>query len=192
MPGFLPVREFSAVCVATGFIAASAQAAGPCAEFSARLPNVTMAVCEAGKLQPSAGKSVKGQTLWVRDVKPLNPNPRVLVVGAIHGDEPSLAAVALHWIGLSFEAPVDTPQTVHWRFVPVLNPDGVLTRPPRRVNGNGVDLNLNFPTPNWERDADAYWQRRTGKDPRRWPGPKPLSEPESQFLQQQMQSESLT
>jgi murein peptide amidase A len=177
-----------AVYLATAFIAATAHAASPCAEFSARLPNVKMAVCEAAQLQPSAGKSVKGQTLWVRDVKPLNPNLRVLVVGAIHGDEPSSAAVALHWIGLALDAPVDSPQTVHWRFVPVLNPDGVLAQPPQRVNAHGVDLNRNFPTPNWERDADAYWQQRTGKDPRRWPGPKPLSEPESQFLQQQMES----
>ena len=188
MPPLLAAHVFIAVCAATGFIAASAQAANPCAEFSARLPNVRMAVCEAAKLQPSAGRSVKAQTLWVRDVKPLNPNLRVLVVGAIHGDEPSSAAVALHWIGLALDAPIDTPQTVHWRFVPVLNPDGVLAQPPRRVNANGVDLNRNFPTPNWDRDADAYWQRRTGKDPRRWPGPKPLSEPESQFLQQQMES----
>lgn len=188
MPNVLSARVFIAVFVATGFIAAGAHAAGPCTEFSARLPNVKMAVCEAAKLQPSAGKSIKGQMLWVRDVKPLNPNLRVLVVGAIHGDEPSSASLALHWIGLALDAPVDTPQTVHWRFVPVLNPDGVLAQPPRRVNANGVDLNRNFPTPNWERDADAYWQRRTGKDPRRWPGPKPLSEPESQFLQQQMES----
>ena len=79
------------------------------------------------------------------------------------------------------------PQPVHWRFVPVLNPDGVLAHPPRRVNASGVDLNRNFPTPNWEREAAHYWQVRTRKDPRRWPGPKPLSEPESRFLHDQMQ-----
>ena len=56
------------------------------------------------------------------------------------------------------------------------------------MNANGVDLNRNFPTPNWERDAKIYWEKRTSKDPRRWPGPKPLSEPESQFLYQHMQS----
>jgi hypothetical protein len=77
---------------------------------------------------------------------------------------------------------------VHWRFIPVLNPDGVLSQPPRRVNANGVDLNRNFPTPNWERDAAVYWEKRTKKDPRRWPGRKPLSEPESRFLHEQMQS----
>jgi murein peptide amidase A len=75
---------------------------------------------------------------------------------------------------------------VHWRFIPMLNPDGVGAQPPRRTNANGVDLNRNFPTPAWERDAPVYWTQRTGRDPRRWPGPKPLSEPESRFLHDQM------
>ena len=43
-------------------------------------------------------------------------------------------------------------------------------------------------TPNWARDARKYWETRTRKDPRRWPGSKPLSEPESQFLFDQMNS----
>ncbi|MEO7159850.1 MAG: M14 family zinc carboxypeptidase [Polaromonas sp.] len=145
-------------------------------------------LCEAAQLQPAGPRSVNGQALWVRDIKPENATLRVLVVGAIHGDELSSGAVALHWIQLAAQPPVDAPQVIHWRFVPVLNPDGVLSRPPRRVNARGVDLNRNFPTPNWERDAKVYWEKRTGKDPRRWPGPKPLSEPESRFLHEQMQS----
>ena len=63
-----------------------------------------------------------------------------------------------------------------------------MARPPTRVNAKGVDLNRNFPTPNWARDAKNYWEIRTRKDPRRWPGPKPLSEPESKFLYDQMDS----
>ena len=138
--------------------------------------------------------------MWVRDV----PSPdaltaaqetgtghaaaplRVLVVGAIHGDELSAAAVALHWIALAQEQPADAPQQVYWRFVPALNPDGLMARPPQRGNAHGVDLNRNFPTPNWQRDAAICWEKRTGKDPRRWPGPKPLSEPESRFLLEQI------
>ncbi|CAN7382312.1 M14 family zinc carboxypeptidase [Polaromonas sp. LjRoot131] len=152
------------------------------------MPNVKRELCDAAQLQPSGARSVNGQALWVRDIKPDNAGLRVLVVGAIHGDELSSGAVALHWIRLAAQPPQDAPQVVHWRFVPVLNPDGVLSRPPRRINAHGVDLNRNFPTPNWERDAKVYWEKRTGKDPRRWPGPKPLSEPESRFLHEQMQS----
>ena len=188
----------SLVCASVWLLAASSWAAEPrtaapaaqppCAVFAARLPNLKKELCEAAQLQPTAARSVKGETLWVRDIQPPNANLRVLVVGAIHGDELSSASVAFHWIKQAGQMPSDSPQTIAWRFVPVLNPDGIMVQPPRRVNANGVDLNRNFPTPNWERDAKIYWEKRTSKDPRRWPGPKPLSEPESQFLHQQMQS----
>ena len=169
-------------------VAAGGAARPPCALFAAHLPNLRRELCEAAGLKPTAARSVKGQTLWTRDITPVQPNLRVLVIGAIHGDELSSAAVAFHWIKLAEQMPADSPQTIAWRFIPVLNPDGVMVQPPQRVNANGVDLNRNFPTPNWERDAKIYWEKRTSKDPRRWPGPKPLSEPESQFLYQQMQS----
>lgn len=184
----MPFRRFALCLSATYLIASGAQAASPCVEFAAKLPNVKRELCDAAQLQSSGGRSVNGQVLWVRDIKPENATLRVLVLGAIHGDELSSGAVALHWIKLAAQPPQDPPQVIHWRFVPVLNPDGVLSRPPRRVNAHGVDLNRNFPTPNWERDAKIYWEKRTGKDPRRWPGPKPLSEPESRFLHEQMQS----
>ena len=144
------------------------------------------ALCEGAALQPSSALSVKGRTIWMRDAGPEDARLRVLVVGAIHGDELSSASVAMHWLKLAGQAPADTPQTVHWRFIPALNPDGLFSKPPSRVNANGVDLNRNFPTPNWQRDAKIYWEKRTLKDPRRYPGPKPLSEPESKFLHDEM------
>jgi protein MpaA len=159
----------------------------PCERFVGKLPNVTRALCEAARLEPSGAHSVQGVPLYTRDVREDKAKLRVLVIGAIHGDELSAASVALHWIRLASEEGLHMPQPVHWRFVPLLNPDGVLAHPPKRVNANGVDLNRNFPTPNWNRDAAVYWQQRTKKDPRRWPGPKPLSEPESRFLHEQMQ-----
>jgi protein MpaA len=157
-----------------------------CERFVGKLPNVTRALCDAAQLQPSGAHSVEGVPLYTRDVRQDQAKLRVLVTGAIHGDELSSAAVALHWIRMAAEEDAQMPQPVHWRFVPVLNPDGLMAHPPKRVNARGVDLNRNFPTPNWERDAADYWQRRTNKDPRRWPGLKPLSEPESRFLHEQM------
>ncbi|MDP2018110.1 M14 family zinc carboxypeptidase [Hydrogenophaga sp.] len=156
--------------------------AGPCVHLSARLPHMGRALCDAAGLQPTDGRSSQGRTLYVRDVVGPQARLRVLVVGAMHGDEMSSASVALHWIQHALKEPADT----HWRFIPVLNPDGLLARPARRVNARGVDLNRNFPTPNWARDAKVYWEQRTRKDPRRWPGPSPLSEPESRFLHDQM------
>jgi protein MpaA len=167
-------------------IAGSALSKSPCPDFAERLPNVARELCEQAQLKPTAGRSVKGRNLWVREIKPEHPNLRVLVVGAMHGDELSSAALALHWIKLAGQAPLDTPQVIHWRFVPMLNPDGVFSAKPQRVNARGVDLNRNFPTPNWNRDAKDYWEKRTAKDPRRWPGLKPLSEPESKFLYNEM------
>ena len=160
-----------------------------CERLGRRLPNVTAPLCEATRLVESGAKSVNGTPLYMRDVGAEDAKLRVLVTGAIHGDELSAASVAFHWLALARQehGPV-LPQAVHWRFIPVLNPDGVLAQPPRRVNANGVDLNRNFPTPRWERDAPVYWEKRTRKDPRRFPGPKPLSEPESRFLHEQIDS----
>ncbi len=163
--------------------AAVLPAADPCAEFVARLPNVKSLLCNAAQLQATEGRSVQGRTLYMRDVVAPEPRIRVLVVGAMHGDELSSASVALHWIQLA----VQTPSNAHWRFIPALNPDGLMARPAKRVNANGVDLNRNFPTPNWKRDAKVYWEDRTKKDPRRWPGPAPLSEPESKYLHDEME-----
>ena len=163
-----------------------ALSAAPCDEFAARLPNVKPALCEAAKLQAGTARSVNNRPLWTRDVKPDNPTLRVLVIGGIHGDELSSTSLALHWIRLAGQTPADTPQSVHWRFIPALNPDGLFSQPPRRVNARGVDLNRNFPTPYWSRDARTYWEKRTGKDPRRYPGGQPLSEPESKFLVDEM------
>jgi murein peptide amidase A len=168
-------------------IAAAPDPQGACGQFVHKLPNVSKPLCERAGLLDSRARSAKGVPLYVRDVKAEDAKLRVLVVGAIHGDELSSASLAFHWIGLAQE-PMQMAQPVHWRFIPALNPDGVLARPPRRVNANGVDLNRNFPTPDWSRDAAAYWEKRTRKDPRRYPGKQPLSEPESRFLHEQMHS----
>ncbi|AOW15269.1 murein peptide amidase A [Hydrogenophaga crassostreae] len=155
----------------------------PCADFVARLPNVKMPLCVDARLKPTVGRSLNGRTLYARDVVAPDAEFRVLVIGAIHGDELSSAALALHWI----KNAVETPSNAHWRFIPALNPDGLLRRPASRMNANGVDLNRNFPTPNWKRDAKEYWENRTRKDPRRWPGPNPLSEPESRYFYDEME-----
>lgn len=155
----------------------------PCAEFVARLPNVKAPLCAAARLQPTFGRSVQGRTIHARDVVAPEPRLRVLVVGGMHGDELSSSSVVLHWIQFAQEIPA----SAHWRFIPALNPDGLMRRPARRMNANGVDLNRNFPTPDWERQARIYWEKRTRKDPRRWPGPRPLSEPETQFFHDEME-----
>jgi len=162
--------------------------ANPCADFVARLPNLRLPLCEGAQLRDMQARSVQGRTLWGRDIAPEGATLRVLVLGGIHGDEMASSALAFHWIALAATPPADMPQVLAWRFIPALNPDGLFANPPRRVNAHGVDLNRNFPTPNWDRDARTYWVTRTRRDPRRWPGAHALSEPETQFLLQQIDS----
>lgn len=98
---------------------------------------------------------------------------RILVFGAIHGDEPLSAEMALAWR----ERLRSIDPRNAWRIVPILNPDGLFSR--SRVNANGVDLNRNFPTKDWIKEAEKYWTSSQKSDPRRFPGKAPASEPET-------------
>lgn len=98
---------------------------------------------------------------------------RILVLGLIHGDEPNSGILALEWaMRLS-----EIEHRNIWRIVPVLNPDGL--RRNQRMNARDVDLNRNFPTKDWDPEATKYWKRAMKSDPRRFPGEKAASEPET-------------
>lgn len=169
-------------------IAAYAIPMRSCGAYVAKIPNVKPQLCEAAQLQDMQARSVQGRPIWGRDMPSDGADLKILVLGGIHGDEMSSSSLVFHWIAMAQTAHATAPLAVHWRFIPSLNPDGLFARPARRVNARGVDLNRNFPTPNWAHDARHYWEARTRKDPRRWPGSKPLSEPESRFLLEQMDS----
>ncbi|MBX9818089.1 MAG: DUF2817 domain-containing protein, partial [Burkholderiaceae bacterium] len=150
-------------------VASYANTTRACVDYASKIPSLTPALCEAAGMRDMQGRSVRGRTLWGTDIQPADANFRVLVVGGIHGDEMSSSSLVFHWIGLAHNPPADMSLSIHWRFIPSLNPDGLFAKPSRRTNANGVDLNRNFPTPNWARDARAYWEARTKRDPRRWP-----------------------
>lgn len=159
-----------------------------CERVTPRLPSVSVADCRASGLQPTGASSRKGIPILMRTVPAKTARTgearRVLLLGGIHGDELTAAAIVFHWMKwLS----MPEAQAMHWHVVPVMNPDGLLARKPQRVNANGVDLNRNFPTPGWEKDARHYWMKTTGSDPRRFPGQSPLSEPETRWLDEEME-----
>ena len=171
-----------------------------CARIASDIPGIAQPACQASGLVAGDGRSVRGVPLWTRDVLPAAGTPRfkVLLLGGIHGDELASVTLAFDWIARSHAAQVPAKSTpgraspptmadVAWRFVPLLNPDGLLHAPSTRVNANGVDLNRNFPTADWAKDAQPYWIQRTKKDPRRFPGTQPLSEPESRWLLRQIE-----
>lgn len=157
-----------------------------CKDYAAKLPNLQVKQCESAQLRDTQARSVLGRPIWSRDLPATKDGLRVLVLGGMHGDELSSSSLVFHWIGLAQAEPALQTMAISWRFIPTLNPDGMFAKPARRVNARGVDLNRNFPTPNWDRESRLYWEGRTRRDPRRWPGNQPLSEPESRFLQQQM------
>ncbi|MBX7230570.1 MAG: DUF2817 domain-containing protein [Bdellovibrionales bacterium] len=93
----------------------------------------------------------------------------ILLIGGVHGDEPEgiyLAKSLLRWLQ-NYDGSALKP----WILIPCLNPDGALTN--TRVNGNGVDLNRNFPARSW---SPNHTQTRY------FPGVFPGSEPEINAL----------
>lgn len=169
--------------------ATPAQQAEWCKRLTPRLPGVSVQTCQRSALQPTGASSRNGFPILMRAIPATRPGKhgepvRVLLLGGIHGDELTAGAIVFQWMQW-----LQTPaaQGIHWHIAPVVNPDGLLAAKPQRVNANGVDLNRNFPTPGWERDAKHYWTKTTGSDPRRFPGQSPLSEPESRWLNDEME-----
>ncbi len=182
---------------------ADAQMHSWCNVVTLAIPQIKLKPCIAAKLQPIGVKSSQGRHIMLReylpaiDTTPLpaaaapSPTPRVLVIGGIHGDELTAVSIVFRWMAFLGKAESDAKQVTrnyHWRVVPVLNPDGLLAKFPTRVNARGVDLNRNFPTHNWHQEAPQYWEKKTKRDPRRFPGTAPLSEPESQWLHDELTS----
>ncbi len=120
---------------------------------------VAPAAALAGPERESIGRSLEGRpiaaTLKGDPAAPL----QVLVVGAVHGDEPAGRRVARLLLARS------APPGAAIRVVPDLNPDGSAAG--TRGNARGVDLNRNFP---------FGWRPLGGGE---YSGAGPLSEPES-------------
>jgi len=153
-----------------------------CKKISNKLGSVRMRDCQGKGLDYAGGESVKGMPILVKEYPPVegkNPLSRVLVIGGIHGDEYSSVSIVFKWMNILNR---HHSGLFHWKMVPVMNPDGLLRKKSQRMNDRGVDLNRNFPTPNWRAESHKYWIHKTKRNPRRYPGPAPLSEPESQWL----------
>lgn len=108
------------------------------------------------------GRSSEGRPIWggafgAGEARPL------LVVGGVHGDEPSSVEAV---VGLAGRLDGVRPVIV----VPALNPDGLARN--LKNSARDVDLNRNFASRNWRAEhAPGYF-----------PGPAPLSEPETRLL----------
>ncbi len=162
----------------------------PCRKISDKLASVSHALCDSLGLSPAGEEavSVNGFPILLREFPPLpgrEPRGRVLIIGGTHGDELSSISVVFKWMKTLQQ---HHSGLFHWRIAPLLNPDGALARKSTRVNARGVDLNRNFETPGFEQAALDYWNDRGRRNPRRYPGPQPLSEPETRWLKQEIES----
>jgi protein MpaA len=156
-----------------------------CSEVGRKLGSVSVEDCLSQNLVHS-GFSIARRSLAFKDYPPVagrEPLGRVLVIGGIHGDEFSSVSVLIKWMKILDK---NHSGLFHWRFVPTANPDGLLNRKSQRQNQNGVDLNRNFPTSDWKVNALSYWEHKTNRNPRRYPGPYQASEPETQWLVKQI------
>ncbi|MDR1647264.1 MAG: succinylglutamate desuccinylase/aspartoacylase family protein [Zoogloeaceae bacterium] len=155
-----------------------------CEALGKRLKSVDARLCQSLPFRAGTLRSVQGRPLMALEVAPAAGKNaarpvRILLAGGLHGDELTSISIVFCWLAF-----LETPaaRAHHWYIAPLVNPDGLFARPSRRTNSNGVDLNRNFPTPDWADKAQDYWQRRTQKDPRRFPGKTAMSEPETRWL----------
>ena len=107
---------------------------------------------------------------------PLAPNT-TLILSAVHGDEITPVYLAFRLGAWMQEALDQDPKEAALRrrviLAPLINPDGFLVQPRRRVNAHGVDVNRNFATRDWRSMPQV--------NARRFPGKEPRSEPETHF-----------
>ncbi|MDX8397757.1 MAG: M14 family zinc carboxypeptidase [Mariprofundaceae bacterium] len=158
-----------------------------CQRIGHKLGSVSIKTCLNSQLLDTGARSVQGQALLIKEYPPIGerePLARVLLIGGTHGDEYSSVSLIFKWMNT---LDLHHSGLFHWHVVPLLNPDGLLKRHSERLNGHGVDLNRNMPTPNWQDKTTRYW-KKTAYDPRRYPGTAALSEPESKWLYSEIRS----
>ena len=126
--------------------------------------------------------SVKGDPLmWTvfGDENKKDANMTLIMCG-VHGDEITplkFCYDVLHYLNENFNRSEFANSVVV--VFPNANPDSFFIDKPSRVNARGVDINRNLPTVDWGKDAVRLWKARHRSDPRRFPGHKPMSEPET-------------
>lgn len=140
--------------------------------------------------------SVKGDPLlWRTYGEPATDDEHTettLIMCGVHGDEITpikFCYDVLEYLEKISQGKVTDPHTnevasLKGKLVivaPLVNPDSYFKKRPTRTNANGIDVNRNFPTHDFNKMAIKSWVNRYKKDKRRFPGKKAMSEPETIF-----------
>jgi murein peptide amidase A len=159
-----------------------------CKKIALKINSVSYDDCRASKYSVYKTRSAENAPLILKEFKPAanQPAPKILFIGGIHGDEFSSVSATFKWLKV-----LESHHSgkFHWLFLPLANPDGMLRDASQRMNAKGVDLNRNFP-PYGDKDSASldYWNSVAKKDPRRFPGNAPMSEPETQAMVEMIES----
>lgn len=153
-----------------------------CQDIGNKLTTITFEGCLNLQLNQSHSHSHQQRPLTFKEILPTAsyPKGKILFISGIHGDE--YAAISLGYLWLQTILQMQAPIDYHWVFLPFSNPDGILASPATRTNGQGVDINRNFPSPDWPTQAINTWKTHYKSDARRFPGQHSNSEPETQWL----------
>jgi protein MpaA len=128
------------------------------------------------------GFSVQQRPLvYIEAGKKDSPKTSLIQCG-IHGDELPGLPMCMNLIHEILSGVRLPPKETRLLIQPLLNPDGMFAKSPTRANANGVDINRNFPTEDFDKQSLASWKRREHSDPRKYPGEKANSEPETQAI----------
>ena len=98
----------------------------------------------------------------------------------VHGDEITPVKFCFDLI----EDIKNNPEVVGDNLIvvaPLVTPDSFFKKKPTRTNAQGVDVNRNFPTRDWNKSAIKLWKSRYRSDKRRYPGLHAQSEQETIF-----------
>ncbi|NOT84598.1 MAG: DUF2817 domain-containing protein [Methylococcaceae bacterium] len=155
--------------------------AGLCQKIVQKLHSVSLEECQSFDFDTHKMTSVLNMPLLMKELKGAANKevPKVLFIAGIHGDEYTSVSATFKWLKMLEQ---HHSGKFHWLFLPLANPDGLLRDTPQRMNEHGVDLNRNFPPQGQDSPSFAFWRAKDLKDPRRYPGPFPVSEPETKAI----------
>lgn len=137
--------------------------------------------CESYKWNHVRSSSLGTPLIWTTfgEEKSQAPKNTTIVMCGVHGDE--ITPVKFCWDLLKELRNGHDFADKLVIVAPLVAPDSFFKPKPTRTNGKGVDVNRNFPTSDWSKEAVKKWVQDYKKDKRKFPGKKAASEQETVF-----------